>query len=160
MNKSLVDKISLEFAVAVFENLPKIEFDDKASTQKALQKIDNEPAELLTFLAEVAQNVYCIKVLPKRTYPLAMIKQVGNVIKPRVATYSPMLLPVEERLTTFWMSLVRILLKFKSGYYAYDLTDKQLDDLEDKAKFIQNCALGYKVCSEKKVRELVEKFKV
>lgn len=160
MNKTLVDKISLEFAVAVFENLSKMTFDDKASTQKALYKIDNEPAELLTFLAEVAQHVYCIKVLPKRSYPLAMIKKLGSVIKPRVEAYSPNLLPVEERLTTFWMSLVRILLKFKSGYYAYDLTDKQLDDLEDKAKFIQNCALGYKVCSEKKVRELVEKFRV
>ena len=160
MNKPLVDKISAEFALAIFEILPKLEFEDTAGTRKALRQIDNEPAELLTFIAETAQVVYGIKILPKRSYPLYMLKRLGNLIKPRLEVYSPDILPVEERLTTYWMSLVRILLKFKSGYYAYDLSDAQIDALEDKAKFIQNCALGYKVCSEKKVRELLEKLDV
>ena len=160
MNKPLVDKISAEFALAIFELLPSMEFEDTTGTRKALKKIDSEPAELLTFIAETAQVTYGIKILPKRTYPLYMLKKLGNIIKTRLEIYSPELLPIEERLTTFWMSLVRILLKFKKDYYAYDLSDKQIDDLEDKAKFIQNWALGYKVCSEKKVRELLEKFDV
>lgn len=160
MTKTLIDQISREFCYIICSTLPSYAFDNTKGITKALKQIDTEPSKLFLFLAEVAQYVYKIKPLPRREFPVKMTRTFSAVVAEPLVKYDIASMEIEDRLVIFWMSLVRLLLKFKSGYYNYDLTEAQLDNLETTARHIQQCALGYKVCSEKKVREFIDKLDV
>lgn len=155
MDRRTIDRISKKFIASICYDLPKIDFGEAKKAPMYVRRIDRNPAALVRFVAEVSQHVFNIFPLKGHQFPVWMTKLVASHVMCDLADESFSSEPIETRLMLFWAGVLRLLAKFKITKSEYNLTANTIADINRVAEEIRNSALGYNVCSAKKVRDFI-----
>ena len=157
MDTTLRDDISAKFCVLLTQHLP-CEDDNKNSVSSiSSRRIDSSPAEMLLFVAEVAEIVYEVFPLPKTTYPKTVLRNVAYAVKHE-------LLPIdfeynaetEDRLVLYWASILRVMSAFRVTRGEYALDAKALEEMGNTFEELKAHTLRYNLCSYERVKEYID----
>lgn len=148
------DVFSLLFCSYMSAYLPK---SDKVNSAeyKVGTRIDKSPAELLRFVAEVAQATFNVRPLYPAKFSRKVVRQTADLIAKDLRVNNDEI-EMEDRLVLFYACVVRIVASLKSSNSAHPLSAAQLKEVEQTLNDIRNQALGYKVCSTRKVEEFLD----
>lgn len=154
LDSSLRDRLSSDFCVLITKYLPNEDGNKNSVWTTASKRIDNSPADMLLFIAEVAQIVYGVVPLPQYTFPKTVLRATAHPVMQE-------LLPdwrnfdTEERLILFWASILRVMSAFRVSKRKYALGTAEIDAMGATFEEIKAHTLRYNLCSYERVKEYI-----
>lgn len=155
MTNEFRDNVSLKFCVAISHSMP-AENDNKNSVQtKASIRIDKSPADLLLFIAEVAEIVYGVFPLPEFSFPKSVVRACADQVKTELLEYIDEL-DIEDRLVLYWASILRVMSIFRSSKHEYALSEAEIEVVGKTFEALKEYAVNYNLHTYNHVKEYID----